>query len=123
LSKDFEGFYENRKHSAEKNAKLLTVKAPVIRLDDYLQNKTRHPNFIKIDVEGFEYNVIIGARVTIEKYKPSFMIEIQKDENKIISYFLSVGYNIYNDQWVKILSFDDYLKFKTPNLFFLFNIS
>jgi len=35
---------------------------PVIKLDDYLKNKERQPNFIKIDVEGFEYNVIIGAK-------------------------------------------------------------
>jgi FkbM family methyltransferase len=117
--KDFEGFYDNRKYSAEKNAKLLTVKVPVIRIDDYLQNKSNYPNFIKIDVEGFEFNVIIGAKNTIEKYKPSLMIEIQKDENEIISYFLSIGYNIFNDNWVKISSFDDYLKFKTPNIFFI----
>lgn len=70
-------------------------------------------------VEGFEFNVIIGAKDTIEKYKPSLMIEIQKNENEIISYFLSIGYNIFNDNWVKISSFDDYLKFKTPNIFFL----
>ena len=117
--KDFEGFYENRKLSAEKNAKLLTVSVPVIRLDDYLKNKTRYPNFIKIDVEGFEYNVIVGARDTIEKFKPSLMIEIQNDEDKIICYFLSIGYNIFNDQWVKISSIDEYFKFITPNIFFL----
>jgi len=121
--KDFDGFYENRKYSADENAKLMIVAVPVIRLDDYLQNNTVHPNFIKIDVEGFEYNVILGAKNTIEKCKPSFMIEIQKDENEIISYFLSVGYNIFNDQWIKISNFDDYLKFKTQNIFFLYNIA
>jgi FkbM family methyltransferase len=107
---DFDGFFENRKHSAEEDAELMIVAVPVIRLDDFLQNTTVHPNFIKIDVEGFEYNVILGAINTIEKCKPSFMIEIQKDENEIISYFLSVGYNIFNDQWIK-----------TPNIFFIYN--
>lgn len=119
--KDFDGFYENRKLSADKNAHLLTISVPVIRLDDYLQNNTKQPNFIKIDVEGFEYNVIIGAKVTIEKYKPNFMIEIQKDEKEIISYFLSADYNIFNDSGVKISSWNDFLEFKTPNIFFISN--
>jgi FkbM family methyltransferase len=117
--KDFEGFYQNRKHSIEKNAKLSTVKVPVIKLDDYLQANEMQPDFIKIDVEGFEYNVILGAKATIENHKPNFMIEIQKDENEIISYFLSIDYNIYNDEWIKISCFNDYLEFKTPNIFFI----
>jgi FkbM family methyltransferase len=117
--KDFDGFYENRKQSIEKNAKLLTVTVPVITLDDYLQNKERQPDFIKIDVEGFEYNVIIGAKNTIENYKPNLMIEIQKDQYEIISYFLSIDYNIFNDHWIKISSFNDYLEFMTPNIFFI----
>jgi FkbM family methyltransferase len=117
--KDFDGFYENRKLSADKYVQLLTVSVPVITLDDYLQNNTKYPNFIKVDVEGFEYNVIVGAKGTIEKYKPNFMIEIQKDEKEIISYFLSVEYNIFNDNWVKISSWNDFLEFKTPNIFFI----
>lgn len=121
--KDFDRYFENRKYSAEKKTELIIVAAPLIRLDDFLQNTTVHPNFIKIDVEGFEYNVILGAKNTIEKCKPSFMIEIQKDENEIIAYFLSVGYNIFNDQWIKISDFDEYLKFKTPNIFFIYNSS
>jgi hypothetical protein len=86
-----------------------------------LQNNTKYPNFIKVDVEGFEYNVIVGAKGTIEKYKPNFMIEIQKDEKEIISYFLSVEYNIFNDNWIKISSWNDFLEFKTPNIFFVNN--
>ena len=121
--KDFDRFYENRKRSAEKNASLTVIHSPVIRLDDYLQNNTVNPNFIKIDVEGFEYNVILGAKNTIEKCKPNLMIEIQKNENEIISYFLSAGYNIFNDQWTKISNFDDYLKFKTLNIFFINSIN
>jgi len=78
--KDFDGFYENRKLSADRNAELLTVSVPVIRLDDYLLSNAKFPNFIKIDVEGFEYNVILGAQRTIEKYRPNFMIEVQRDE-------------------------------------------
>jgi FkbM family methyltransferase len=117
--KDFNGFYENRKLSADKYAQLNTVSVPVLRLDDYLNKSLKVPNFIKIDVEGFEYNVIDGAKGSIQKYRPNFMIEIQKDEKEIISYFLSIGYNIFNDHWTEIASWNEFLRFKTPNIFFI----
>jgi hypothetical protein len=46
------------------------------------------------------------------------MIEIQKDEKEIISYFLSAENNIFNDNWVLISSWNDFLEFKTSNIFF-----
>jgi len=33
------------------------------------------PDFIKIDVEGMEYDVLVGAKETIERYKPYILIE------------------------------------------------
>lgn len=47
-----------------------------IRLDDFCEvfNIDR-VDFIKIDTEGYEYNVIEGARKLIERCHPMFMIE------------------------------------------------
>lgn len=44
-----------------------------IRLDEF--NVSRRVDFIKIDVEGFEVNVLRGAEVTIKTSKPFIMIE------------------------------------------------
>lgn len=95
--KDFDGFYNNRKLSADRNAELFTVSVPVIKLDDYLSSNAKFPNFIKIDVEGFKYNVILGAQRTVEKCRPNFMIEVQRDENDLITFFLLMEYRIFND--------------------------
>lgn len=43
------------------------------RLDDFTINKV---NFIKIDVEGFEADVLKGASATILQHKPVVMIEV-----------------------------------------------
>ncbi|MEO6188021.1 MAG: FkbM family methyltransferase [Ginsengibacter sp.] len=39
------------------------------------------PSLIKIDVEGFEYNVLLGARETLLRHKPTMFIEL--DDNNL----------------------------------------
>ena len=39
------------------------------------------PSFIKIDVEGYEFNVLLGGKETILKHKPALFIEL--DDNNL----------------------------------------
>lgn len=52
-------------------------------------------DFVKIDVEGFEHNVLKGAEITLKKYKPIVFIESFPDNfaetNKILN---SYGYSM-----------------------------
>lgn len=58
---------ENRQNSIE---------VPVISLDEFvIENQLDSVDFIKIDVEGFELQVIQGALKTIEKFKPILIFE------------------------------------------------
>ncbi len=53
-------------------------------------------DFMKIDVEGMEEDVLAGAKVSIKKYKPIMMIETIKSDKENIENFLdNSGYNIY----------------------------
>ena len=115
---NFEGFLANREQSAEKTAEVIKDCVEVIRLDTYFKKKNHLPDFVKIDVEGFEWNVIQGFAETIEKANPDFMIEIQADSENIIQFFKDKGYNIYNDEMKEINNHEDYLSIKTPNIFF-----
>lgn len=51
-------------------------------LDNYIKNnfKEEKIDFIKIDTEGFEYKILLGARETIKKYKPMICTEIFSDK-------------------------------------------
>jgi FkbM family methyltransferase len=50
-----------------------------IRLDDFIiENNVHHVDFIKIDVEGHEYNVLKGASETLKRFKPVLLIEIEQ---------------------------------------------
>ena len=44
-------------------------------LDDFFYNKNIPVHFIKIDTEGWEYNILKGAENTIKKYKPIIQLE------------------------------------------------
>ena len=64
------------------------------------------PDFIKIDVEGFEYKVLQGAYETLSKYKPILFIELVdnnlREQNtnakELIHYLKILNYRIINAQ-------------------------
>ncbi|MBE7217865.1 MAG: FkbM family methyltransferase [Caulobacteraceae bacterium] len=49
---------------------------PIITLDTFVVERGLQPNFVKVDVEGFEVDVINGARSTIADYAPVFFVEM-----------------------------------------------
>ena len=66
-------------------------KAKMIKLDDL---KLENISFIKMDVEGFEMEVIRGGKETIKRNKPVMIIEIFQNDKKLakIKEIESLGY-------------------------------
>lgn len=64
-------------------------------------------DFIKIDVEGIEPDVLKGASGTVAYFRPDILIEMQQRENyKIVFDFLAkYGYNIY---WFPVATYNRY---------------
>lgn len=70
------------------------------------------PTFIKMDVEGYEYKILLGSRNTIEKYKPTIGFEMHnffRVRKELLEYLHSYGYLV-----VKVDN-DDYLAIQ-PNV-------
>jgi FkbM family methyltransferase len=71
----------------------FTEKVPVVSLDHLLSNQNRYrkqivletsfdgADLVKIDVEGFETEVLRGMRQTIELHRPTAILEILDDAN------------------------------------------
>jgi FkbM family methyltransferase len=54
----------------------VTEEIEVVTIDQYFIDHEIKANFIKIDVEGYELNVLKGGAEYIEKYKPTVVLEM-----------------------------------------------
>lgn len=57
-----------------------------ISIDDYVEWNHLTPDYIKIDVEGMEYHIILGAQKTLEKYHPKVFVENHLWSTKTMEY-------------------------------------
>lgn len=113
--KDFKGFIRNKKNSFVKNASVKEVTVDVVRLENFIIHNKISPNFIKIDVEGFEFEVIKGLSYTLKNIQPIFMIEIQDNYKSIYSIMKNENYLMFNDNLRLIKNPDEF----SGNTFFL----
>lgn len=81
--------------SVEKST-LMSVETTT--LDGYLQEKSvSRVDIIKIDVEGHEHKVLMGAKKTLEKHMPTLIVEIEQrhhdyDIQEIVNEICAIGY-------------------------------
>lgn len=80
---------------------LLPMEMPSISVDFYVIHSNLPPSVIKLDVEGFECEVLEGARTCLAQYKPRLWLELHpallqaqgRDWEEPIKILKSVGYN------------------------------
>jgi len=65
-------FSNNGIDSSARFTETSNIQVPVVSLDNVILNSS--PNFIKMDIEGAEKEALIGAKKTIQKYKPNLAI-------------------------------------------------
>ena len=73
------------------DGKLCVKKIPcaVKRLDDF----SLDPYFIKVDVQGFEYEVMMGGLKTLERSKPILLIETP--DSRQVEFLSTTGYTAF----------------------------
>ncbi|MEO0230928.1 MAG: FkbM family methyltransferase [candidate division WOR-3 bacterium] len=84
--------------------KLNTSKHKVrsMSIDEYVKATGGKPDFVKIDAESAEYEILIGMEETIKKYHPIITIEVGDfdivgvpSSKKLIRHLVSRGYTPY----------------------------
>lgn len=66
----------------------------MVSLDHYaVANDIKKCDLIKIDVDGIEYDILLGAQNLIKIFKPIFIVETNKDK-RIIDFFKDRQYRI-----------------------------
>lgn len=91
--------------------KTIEFDSAIVRLDDL----ALEPSIIKIDAEGYDYDVLLGLSKTIERNRPFIMIEMEWAEKDKIQGFLAarryrqLAYYVAADRFEASNSFDQNL--------------
>jgi FkbM family methyltransferase len=76
---------------------------PAICIDD---ENYENVGFIKVDVEGFELDVLKGAVNTIEKWRPTMMVEVYQPWCDKVGFDCSEIFDFFVDRDYRILYYD-----------------
>ena len=72
-----------------------SIKVKTDKLDSICFQNNFQPNFVKIDVEGAEYDVLLGAKHILKGVR-AMMVEISNNENDIINLLNNLGFRKMN---------------------------
>jgi FkbM family methyltransferase len=99
------------------------IKTKMIKIDDFIK-KNKLPEFIKIDVEGYEEEVIKGMKRNLKKIKV-IMVEFHFDNqyknynpSRLHNTLIKNNFNLYKSVKFPILNWEDriYINKNLPNL-------
>ena len=85
----------------------IIIKKKIIKCRRYDDLKLKGiPQFIKIDTEGYDEYVLKGLKTTINKYKPIFLVEYNKEYynnvKKILKDYVPYFYDVAKNKMIKI---------------------
>jgi FkbM family methyltransferase len=86
----------------------------VVTIDQFAAEKSLAPSFLKVDVEGAEFDVLQGAIKMIQHYKPVLMLEVNVRHRDIYDWVRRNGYEIFDD---KLQPFRELPERGMPNIF------
>jgi len=75
----------------------------IVRLDDFIREEgLTNIDLIKIDVEGYELNVLMGAEDTLKRHRPTLFIELDDDNlraqgqsaRELVNFISCLGYDM-----------------------------
>ncbi len=110
---------KDQKHSLHGGTVKTAEGVGVVSLDDFCsKNAISRLDFIKIDTDGYEYEVLKGARRVISEFKPTIIFEIglyaMKEKNiefkHYSDFFGSLGYSLYNSVNFETINSANYIE-------------
>jgi FkbM family methyltransferase len=115
-----DGANSNNIHPVHRGTAKSTEGVPAITLNNFCEkNQISRLDFIKIDTDGHEFEVMQGAKEAIARYRPKIIFEIgiYVMEEKNISfqfysdYFNALNYKLLDAKSGSLITTDNYLEF------------
>ena len=123
---------KDNKHKIHLGSLKKINKKKIISLDNLIKKIKRKIHFIKIDVDGFELEVLKSGFKYIKKHKPIIHIEFAPylheeygySSKKLINFIKNkLNYEFYNENFVKILNIENYafkINKRSENFFLIY---
>ena len=95
---DYYGYYsiiKNVNYADKKIKEKLKINSYTLDQLVFEKYKFKKLDFIKIDTEGAEYEILKKSKKTLQKFKPSIYCEITRKTNKIINLLKTYGYEFF----------------------------
>mgnify|MGYP001161389447 FL=1 len=95
---DKHGYYsvfKNVRFADKKIRKKIYVKSYTIDQLIFKNKRLKSVEFIKIDAEGAEYEILIKSIKTIQKFKPAIYCEVTRKKNEIFNFFRRNHYKLF----------------------------
>lgn len=105
LVADFEIFQRNVQNAGLKS-EYETILVDVVTLDNFLESEPK-VDFIKIDVEGAELDVLLGAGNILKTHKPIVMVESNRNGDDLYDCLSNLGYIIFSSERQSVSHGDD----------------
>lgn len=78
------------------------------------ENGVNDVRLIKIDIEGAEYNCLLGAQKTIERYRPIVLCEFNRIAAEAAGYDLSLLYGFFKERDYEAFLLDEHAQQLLP---------
>ncbi len=86
------------------------VEVRTVTLDELCRNRSIVPSILKIDVEGFEYEVLRGASDVLTQWKPDIFLELHLDylderqiqASQVLEILIAAGYSFFDHRHRKL---------------------
>ena len=95
---DYYGYYsiiKNVNYADKKIKEKLKINSYTLDQLVFEKYKFKKLDFIKIDTEGAEYEILKKSKKTLQKFKPAIYFEITRKTNKIINLLKTYGYEFF----------------------------
>ena len=92
---DFDVLETNKARAFATGAEVKKEVVDVVSLDDFCRQEAVRPDFIKIDVEGFELEALRGASSLLREARPMLMVEIQAAHEEVLRLARWHGYLMF----------------------------
>ena len=76
---------------------VLEVQVSCVGLDNFVKGKSVRPDFVKIDVEGAELDVLDGMQDTLNQIRPALLIEVTHRHADVLRVLNRAQYSVFDD--------------------------